>query len=90
MRRAVLLPLLLLWSVTAGAQEQRAFLALVVNGVEKGDALIVLRGDDALVEVERIEDAGVHGIEGRREQQDGQRPRNSPAVRRRRRLPAPE
>jgi outer membrane usher protein len=68
---ARLLPLLVLLVVCvagpAAAQDQRAFLDVTVNGVSKGDTLVVLRGDDALVGVDMLTQAGLHGFEGRRE-----------------------
>jgi outer membrane usher protein len=45
------------------AGHQRAFLDLSVNGVPKGEALVVLRGADPWVEAEALPRAGVH-IEG--------------------------
>ena len=67
-RLARLLPLLLLiWVTPASGQDQRAFLEVTINGVEKGDALVLLRGDDALVGVDMLSGAGLSGFEGRRE-----------------------
>src|SRR5688500_5782918 len=54
------------------AQDQRTFLDLVVNEVGKGDALVVLRGTDALIAVTALTDAGLAGFEGRRETVDGE------------------
>ncbi len=63
-----LLPLLVLVSVVpAAAQDERAFLEIYINGVAKGDTLVLLRGDDALVAVEMLTGAGLNGFEGRRE-----------------------
>ncbi len=45
----------------------RALLALSVNGVEQGDALVVIRGTDVLVEVATLEKAGLRDFQGRRE-----------------------
>jgi outer membrane usher protein len=66
---ARLLPLvvLLACAVPASAQDERAFLEVFVNGVAKGDTLVLLRADDALVGVETLTGAGVHGFGGRRE-----------------------
>ena len=68
-RRLVrLLPLLvLIWAAPAAAQDQRAFLDVTINGVAKGDTLVLLRGDDALVGVEMLTGAGLSGFQGRRE-----------------------
>jgi len=56
----------------ARAQDQHTFLDLVVNQVAKGDALVVLRGADALIGVSTLTDAGLAGFEGRRETIDRQ------------------
>jgi outer membrane usher protein len=56
----------------AAAQDQRAVLELVVNGVTKGETLVVLRGRDALVGATRLRDAGLHGFGGTRETIDGE------------------
>ena len=64
-RLARLLPLLvLLWAAPAAAQDERAFLEIVINGVAKGDTLVLLRGDDALVAVEMLTGAGLSGFQG--------------------------
>ena len=63
-----LMPLLvLLFALPASAQDERAFLDVFINGVAKGDALVVFRGDDALVATEMLTGAGVNGFAGRRE-----------------------
>jgi outer membrane usher protein len=54
-----------------GTAPQRALLELVVNGVSQGDALVVVRGPEIWVEVERLRDAGLHTLDGRRETTDG-------------------
>ena len=54
----------------AFAQDQRAFLELVVNGLTKGQALVVMRTTDTLVSVDALTRAGFRTIEGRREQVD--------------------
>jgi outer membrane usher protein len=53
------------------AQQERAFLELVVNGVSKAHVLVVVRPDDALIGVETLADAGVGQIGGRREPVNG-------------------
>ena len=78
MRRLLLVPVLILACAVllaarpAMAQDQRAFLDLTVNGVAKGDALVVMRGSDALVAVAALSDAGLLEFGGRRETVDGQ------------------
>ena len=59
--------LLLLWPALTTAQEQPAVLEIVVNGVSAGEALVLLRGADVLVGVERLKAAGVDRFEGTRE-----------------------
>jgi outer membrane usher protein len=63
----LLLSLLLLLPATSAAQDQRAFLDLTLNGVAKGDALVVIRAGDALVSVARLTEAGLQAFTGRRE-----------------------
>ena len=72
-RRLVrLLPLLvLLGAVPAAAQDERAFLEVVINGVAKSDTLVVIRGADALVGVDTLTQAGLSGFEGDRESVGG-------------------
>lgn len=48
------------------AQEQRAILELIVNVVRSGEALVILRSDDALVDAAALT-AHLQGVEGRRE-----------------------
>jgi outer membrane usher protein len=68
-----LLPLLvLLWATPVAAQDQRAFLDLVVNGVAKGETLVVMRGEDALVGVAALTEAGLNGFAGGREPIDNE------------------
>jgi hypothetical protein len=50
----------------AMAQDQRAVLELIVNRVPSGESLVVLRGNDALVTVEALQQAGLRGFTGRR------------------------
>jgi outer membrane usher protein len=77
-RRAVLAHVLcavcavLVLPVSAAAQDQRAFLTLSLNGVEHGDALVVMRDTDALVAVSTLQQAGLRDFSGRRETLDGQ------------------
>ena len=55
--------------------DQRAYLDLYLNELAKDTVLVRLRGaeriDDALVAVEDLERAGLHGLRGNREVQDG-------------------
>src|SRR3979490_1601995 len=57
------------------AEDQRAFLELIVNDAPKDAALVRLRGTDgiayALIAVEDLERAGVRGLRGVREQHEG-------------------
>jgi outer membrane usher protein len=70
-RSALVLVALLGVAAIASAQDQRTFADLIINEVAKGDALVVLRGDDALVAVATLREAGVDGFEGAREEIDG-------------------
>jgi outer membrane usher protein len=56
----------------AAAQEQRAFLALTVNQVEKGDVLVVIKGDDIWIGAGALAEAGLQHLEGTRETSDGE------------------
>jgi outer membrane usher protein len=63
-----LFALLILLSPSAvRAQSQRAVLEILVNQVSAGESLVVLRGADALVGVQTLEDAGLQGFDGERE-----------------------
>jgi outer membrane usher protein len=68
-RRLALLCLFafLLFPGPALAQDQRAVLELIVNRVPAGESLVVLRGNDALVGVEALQQAGLRGFTGRRD-----------------------
>ena len=57
----------LLVPAVGAAQDQRALLELVVNGVSKGEALVVLREREALVGVARLREAGLQGFGGVRD-----------------------
>jgi outer membrane usher protein len=59
--------LLLLFPRYGAAQDQRAVLELIVNRVPSGEALVVLRGTDALIGVETLQKAGLRGFTGRRD-----------------------
>lgn len=50
----------------ARSQDQRAFLEIVVNGVTKGNVLVVLRQDDVLVPVAALSEAGLDPAAGTR------------------------
>jgi outer membrane usher protein len=75
--QVIILSLALSFRISAqpGAADQRAYLDLSVNGVSKDTVLVRLRGvdrvDDALVAIEDLEKAGLHGVQGTREMQDG-------------------
>jgi outer membrane usher protein len=51
----------------ASAQDQRAFLEVTLNGVAKGDTLVVMREADALVSVKMLTESGMHDFGGTRE-----------------------
>jgi outer membrane usher protein len=55
----------------AATGQQRAFLELSVNGVDRGVALVVLRGDDLWLESDALARAGLKTIGGDREIMDG-------------------
>ncbi|HTR53336.1 MAG TPA: fimbria/pilus outer membrane usher protein [Kofleriaceae bacterium] len=54
-------------------EDTPAMLALEVDHVARGDAAVVLRGDDVLVRVADLEAAGIHAIAGTQETIDGER-----------------
>ena len=67
----------LVGSAPAGAQaqsspDQRAILTLTVNEVDKGDALVIVRGGDLLIGVETLRQAGLREFTGRRETVTGE------------------
>jgi outer membrane usher protein len=62
----------LLFPRIVAAQDQRAVLELIVNRVPAGESVVVLRGADALVPVEALQNAGLHGFDGRRDTLGGQ------------------
>jgi outer membrane usher protein len=62
----------LLFPRTVAAQDQRAVLELIVNRVPAGESVVVLRGADALVPVEALQNAGLRGFEGHRDTLGGQ------------------
>lgn len=51
----------------SAAQDQRAILDLSVNGVESGQALVMLQTADVLIDVTALHRAGLRSIVGRRE-----------------------
>src|SRR5437763_823232 len=66
--------MLLLFAPALFAQEQRAYLDLFVNDVQRETVLVRLRGEpieDTLVAVEDLEKAGLHGVAGAREVHEG-------------------
>src|SRR6266545_4765140 len=54
-------------AVSQAPPSQRAILGLVVNEIDKGEILVVLRGDDVWASIDALERAGVRGFAGRRE-----------------------
>jgi outer membrane usher protein len=60
------------WPVDARADDQRALLSMTINQVDKGEVLVVLRGQDVLVGVRTLEELGVHAFTGTRESIGGQ------------------
>lgn len=54
-------------ATSAAEEEQRAILQLSVNRVNKGNIIVLLRGQDVLVRVANLEDAGLRGFSGARE-----------------------
>jgi outer membrane usher protein len=62
---------LLLLPQAAAAEDQRAFLDIVLNGVSSGDALVILRTPDVLVQVATLHAAGMKQVAGRHEAVDG-------------------
>jgi len=71
LRRSALLLLALLGlsgpALAQPAETQRAILQLIVNEVERGEVIVVLRGPDVLLRVTDLQPAGLINIEGRRE-----------------------
>jgi outer membrane usher protein len=63
---------MLVFAASAAAQTQRAFLTLSLNGVDHGEALVLVRDGDALVAVSTLEAAGLRDAGGRRETVDGE------------------
>ncbi len=50
---------------------QRALLSLSVNRADQGEALVIVRAGDVLIEVATLERAGLRNFQGRRETVDG-------------------
>jgi outer membrane usher protein len=50
------------------SDEDRAIVPVTINGVEKGELLAIVRAGDVLLRVADLEETGVHGFSGRREQ----------------------
>jgi outer membrane usher protein len=78
MRARGALAILLLCAPALLAQpglDQRAYLELFVNDLSRDTVLVYLRGaeqpDDALIAVEDLQKAGLHGLKGTREMHDG-------------------
>jgi outer membrane usher protein len=59
-------------SPTLGTEAQRAILQLTVNLAQRGEVLVILREDDALVRVADLGQAGLRASDGRREMIDGE------------------
>jgi outer membrane usher protein len=73
--RFLVLLVLLALSRVAGAQPvelERAILQLHVNQVDRGEAVVLLRGPDVLVRVADLERIGLRGFAGRRETAAGE------------------
>ena len=60
------------WPADARADDQRALLSMTINQVEKGEVLVVLRGQDVLVGVRTLEELGIHSFTGSRESIGGE------------------
>src|ERR1051325_5546227 len=71
MRRALLLSVAVSFAAMAQAGDQRAYLDLYLNEAQHEAVLVRLRDGDALVAVEDLEKAGLHGVSGAREMHDG-------------------
>lgn len=54
-------------AVGLAAKDQRAILALIVNLVEKGEVLVMLREGDILARMADLQQAGLRGLGGQRE-----------------------
>jgi outer membrane usher protein len=54
-------------SPSLAEEEQRAILLLIVNHVDKGEVIVLLRAGDILVRVADLEEAGVRNFSGKRE-----------------------
>ena len=71
MRRALIAAVAVSFAAAAQNGDQRAFLDLYVNEAQHEPVLVRLRDADALVAVEDLEKAGLHGLAGVREMHDG-------------------
>lgn len=49
------------------AADLRAFVTVHVDTIDSGEALAVLRGNDVLIPLSTLEQAGIHGLQGKRE-----------------------
>ena len=56
---------------SSAAGQQRAFLDLVVNGVPKGEVFVLVRGTEVWIDAAALGRAGVHNVEGDREEFEG-------------------
>lgn len=54
------------------AQDQRAILQLIINQVEKGEVLVLIREKDIMARVSDLERAGLRGFSGKRETARGE------------------
>ncbi|HEY1978209.1 MAG TPA: fimbria/pilus outer membrane usher protein [Candidatus Baltobacteraceae bacterium] len=50
-----------------GAKDVRTFVTLHVNTIDQGEVVVVLRGDDVLIPIAALDQAGIHGLKGERE-----------------------
>lgn len=71
MRRALWLSVAVSLAAAAQGQDQRAYLDLYLNEQQRDTVLVHMRDDDALVAVDDLEKAGLHGFTGAREMHDG-------------------
>lgn len=59
------------WSPIAWASDNppdiRTFVTIHVNTIDQGETVAVIRGDEVFIPVSVLEQAGVHGLEGKRE-----------------------
>jgi outer membrane usher protein len=59
-------------STPNGSKDVRTFVTLRVNVTDQGETVAIVRGDDVLIPIAAIEQAGVHGLKGTRERIHGE------------------